>query len=759
MSKNFYIRLILCFLDTLHQLLLILFIFRFQVFSTNVKTSTEHYRRFASVPSMQMFSHPTHIRDNTAKSVNSSAFSLHSSTEKLFRVMDVTSTVKDEKANLRRTFSASDTAAAPKTQRTFGSQGSLLSKVTRETQTRLSNEKLLKNESARKLWGRASHGTTEIAKRKLLPVKTFGHDPPKRSSIKPRSAIVAAVTERLYSTAKKKEEATENKTGNQENQGNPRAQIKLRELTERLLKAHRRRNQEVQTEPERFIRFKEKSTDIIGLREFNNEVQHVGVNATPAISDAGVNCCFIDDASKRAFITTRTCGTQSCDYTSKNESPSKASLIQNRPLSFTKYLHSRPTTNLCQANPIFTTSLNINVTHDRVRAQVIEDSSSDDSLENNQSNMYFTTPDLISNHNSLDANCHQPATSDQCVVSLDNIVKYAETVFSAFVVDVADDLLCDFPCSYCFARCSVYPPSKLSVPSIVITTVHAPELFILTELDRCTPLNNTQITPQKAQLINEASTDLNYLTTSVEPVILKSIMKHNLPIEKEDQGNKRIFEASNIPDSLNYHHLSNSKKVHFDNKELFPNRMFMAMSNFLEEAADLMSNLTLITKKLENDTNFVKDYSVEVTVDNISSLEDAITIKENQTNKNETGTQTSTAETVKNFEIPVNRFETLVEDACNRLEKCITKAECSGYNTSRNDYKFMHPFGISQDVRNATDDSSQESYPTYSDYGSLPRKPKPKYLNTAPSAFLRHLTHMRENIIKNSREELQNQAD
>lgn len=756
-------------------------------------------------------------------------------TEKLFPLINVKSSVKMDKSSLRRTFSASASEqVAEKEKPKFGSHEAIPSsgvKSTKRTSQPLlrgasiekkSKPPLLKKTTEQKLPIKTERGTvTEVKGPKSEVVR-------RNSTVKPRAEIVAAVTQRLYARVKKKEATTE--TEDKKPSEEPpkelaicsNARFKLQELTRRALKAHKFKDIETQTDLFPVLRVKETSTDVDDLKQAIAEVKDV--ETEPIITETksiGISCSLLEESfaephnnkQKNCLTMTRTCGTQSrdCSEDSKESDAIKPSVTLNNPLSFTKYLNNRlepkiEILNPCTANPIYTTSVNINVSHNygdgnRTCTTVLEDSLDEHSKHNN---VCFPTPDLISNHNSLDLHTYA-ADEDSSTASdqkrIDDSIRYATTEIMKqedFTSNVTMEP--NKPMDICVANWCVAPSCCEKLQSINLHSVCAPECVVKTLAeDRCVPLAKSQPEPQKLTPENFVQDQLECVTLE-EPVVLKSILKQNqilgddeaIEIEITDSNSSVSHESENeLPDSLNYH-AANSKKVRFEKKKLVgSDRMFVAMSQFLEEATSLLSNLSLVANKIENNSTpkfpSPEDYDLHVTVNDISSLrkitrrhrkkristeefgvqtfEPAFVDSYSQTTSKETSDACSLTE---NFEIPVNKFECLLEDSCDRLERCINANEIRRHHHPHVQNEFLHkfpqPFSANAEWNNFSnsthfgDDSSMDSNPTLSDYGSLPRT-KRRTHGCTPSAFLRQLASMREDVIRTSREELYKHAN
>lgn len=704
-----------------------------------------------------------------------------SKTEKILPLIEVKSVVKPKRNSLRRTFSVSGPTMERKPPKTFGSHETIASS---KSTTRPINHLSLRRPSTDRIGLSKKPPDHPILLREAE--KTSRTEIAKRS----RSEIVAAVTQRLYAKAKKKDLPTEREEIKVEKEELPppinNARLKLQELTKRALKAYRKRNVETQTESQPTQRVKEKSTDINDLRLTSNEVSDAETCITIQTKEIGVNCTLIEDAYKKAFVITRTCGTQCSDSSpGDTNNLSKPNSVTNNPLSFTKYLQNFTESkfevaNPCTANPIYTTSVNINVSHNYSSRSSRGDCTSEDSLEDTHKNVCFPTPDLISNHNSLEAHT-VPTTSFN--KSISENIKFANSEIFNEPLLTNDEFEEENNCpEITFAKCTITPKYTDSIQSIDISTAFAPEIHIIQEVSRCKPLTKTNVPQEKIEnIINVPEKNSCDSIKIEETIVLKSIMKQNQSNVKDETDCSSITEPeTEIPDSLNYH-IANNKKVRFSKcKTVGNDRMVTAMSNFLEEATNLITNLTLVAAKMEKSTKhtFPEDYDVHITLEDISPLKNSI-LKDSKTKDFasqtsfsptlSTYTQTSlvkedpTTSSIEDFEFPVNKYECLVEDSCRRLERCLDKCENLEKRSSENDFlhKFPQPFSITQEwnLRNAGhlgDDSSLESNPTFSDYGSLPRRKKYTHvrLDNSPSAFLRQLTTMRQDVVRSSREEL-----
>lgn len=245
---------------------------------------------------------------------------------------------------------------------------------------------------------------------------------------------------------------------------------------------------------------------------------------------------------------------------------------------------------------------------------------------------------------------------------------------------------------------------------------------------------------------------------------LQELNKHNF--EESISSSDNTF--GELPDSLSFHE-ENNKKVHFSKNRKDNERILQAMSKFMEEATNLMTNLSLAANKLQKEQSF----DLEVTVSDIRGLTDNPSTVSTKTSHDfqtqtcileEASSQTSpkqsldvASSTEPVFQIPLNKYEELVKESCDRLERCINKVEqqtCSKRIEQESLHKFPQPFSINSSVWNVVDDSSLESNITFSDYGSLPRQRQKRGPSCSPSAYLKQLTTMRKQIVESFRDDL-----
>lgn len=590
---------------------------------------------------------------------------------------------------------------------------------------------------------------TEVSGPKKVESKI---DTGRRNVAKPRAQIVAAVTSRLYNKVHKKDigTSTENLSvasteSSKELSICSNARNRLRELTHRALKAHKSKNEETQTDLFPILRVKEVATDCADL------VEKPSKSEKHETKDAEVECTllnqFMEGTLRDILVLTRSCGIQ----TNAEEKCSN--------ISFTKYLTET------QKNPIFTEAVNINISHNYINRT---DSVSDDSLDNHHANVSFPTPDLISNHNSLE---QQPVGGiENSGESIETKVCYAE--------------LGQLP--ICFENVNYIPSSKmcasqadvLTVPNyhqnfkrVKILTTHAPECILENSCQEyCQYLPEFSPPMARAHLKNHYSDKCSRKTLSYyKPIV------HMCPDCRSECSSSESSEENfelNIPDSLDYQH----KKVQFarNTSSKKNERVLKAMKNFLAEAKLLMTNITTAQEKKCQQPH-LEDFDIQVTVDDVSGFENIRKRARRKTYQKESNaTQTEALPSMESsfsqtcvefpeYALPVNKYENLLEDSCKRLERTMSKSSRSRHmSLTSEDYDDeilfqkakYNPWDLSHVE---IEDSSLESNPvTFSDYGSLPRRThkRQRTPTCSPSAFLKQLTSMRRQIIETSREEL-----
>ncbi|KAL3288335.1 hypothetical protein HHI36_002783 [Cryptolaemus montrouzieri] len=769
---------------------------------------------------------------------------LHISNETLIPVMNVeTSVSKDKKLipKFRRTASVDFVGIMDDRSRTssFGSHeslpttkppttGSKILSKTSKTSKPLAASKTLSasNPTVRRLSMDKSSSLKTLLQRKSIPesprkfeksVETESTRTPikprvdsyRKTAVKPRSDIVANVTRRLYLKAKNKEASTDMEGFNEPKSEVPKelsicsnARLRLKEITQKALRAHRFKQVETQTDTV-VLRVKEISTDVQDLKLYTPEVRDVQTD-TPhnETVDVAVECLSIEnfnDAHCQDFFkVTKTCAVQ-C---SEDMLPSKEVKREPSPsrVSFTKYLQTqfptiRPSIECINpnvSNPIYANSVNINVSHHYLNGKRVG-SLSDDSLEDQStSNMLFPTPDLISNHNSLDPNIHA-MQNEQSRTNRELKIQYAlENMENDFQIsnEEIEFKLPEKKSAKIYSIADI--DEKITSISLPISAYLA-EICYTDKLQMCAPLHLPKTESVTATVI-ECKNDICYENVIVyEPTVLKSCVKvsptlprlENERVIIESDNSVDIIDFHGVPDSLEYHKVNRTKHVRFSpqrskNKE----NMFRAMSSFLEEATILMSNISKATKNLESsNSSNIQDLDLQITIDDISMLESVFQskLKKNNSTKhssyhsqtqtdslqyNHSSSQTLKPETIPHstqddYTVPINKFDKLLEDSCKKLEYKLNSV-CRRRTRSSDDIEEYSPYpslnsyhpsfsGIS-DI--SEDLSSESNVPSNSDYGSLNRRKQPRRPSCSPSAFLRQLTHMRKQIIESSREDV-----
>ncbi|KAJ8925404.1 hypothetical protein NQ315_009236 [Exocentrus adspersus] len=774
--------------------------------------------------------------DNLSTGKNSIS---ETTTEKLLPLLEVTTSLKPASHPLlKRTFSVDHTYINKQKLKMYGSEESLPSTSTASKLSQ-SSSSLEKQPSQESISSKKPTGATSSSLRRRSLNKSNPSLPktvPKRRSLetssqktekgtitdgfnikkvepkvnsirkvpfKPRSQIVAAVTSRLYSKVNRKEVATSTDDLGTQKTNPPKelsicrnARSRLRDITRKALRAYRQKSEETQTDSLPVLRVKEISTDVNDLKTSLEEVKDAQTEPVMAeTKDACVNCTFIDnfsddDTKSKNISFTRSCGTQSSPELNDG---TKAARCASNPLSFTKYLDPKyEISDVLPNTPIYTRTVNINISHNYINGSSSNGSVSEDSIEDNAQNVCLPTPDLISNHNSLEQQAVVETVVKPCSVDVEK-VNYANMTEVDDYFTINEDAVPPpnnkKKCTV--ATCTVIPMCNEKVESVKIEKVQAPEVCVTNRLEEgfCEPLPKFKPDMAKPKIVETKYFKCDDCIKLEEPLVLKSIVKHPPTNNEPDPDNSSSSEedvgfGSDIPDSLDYH-MANTKKVKFNRRTTKrtqeKGRMLNAMSEFLEEATSLMNNLTMAASKIgSNNLHLDDSYEVEVTVNGVKGLSKPqrkrrrrvgryMTVpgfKQTEmspkdyaypSNRSNRSTQCD-----PDYSFPINKYEALVEESCRKLEEKINKIPTSqpihiyhDYNEEVLDpYFSVHPWqhGHSNDI----EDSSLESNPvTYSDYGSLPRKTHKRHRTPtcSPSAFLKQLTNMRRQIIESSRDE------
>ncbi|GJQ76184.1 hypothetical protein Trydic_g1927 [Trypoxylus dichotomus] len=712
-------------------------------------------------------------------------------TEKLIPVMDVTTSSNCEKpvVKLRRTYSVCSDMDGRK-QRMYGSHETLAGASAAKV------EKMRKSQSAtlrKTSLDKSSQSLKSLLLKKDEEKKTLSKieakvDSIRKSGGKPRAEIVAAVTERLYTKVKKKETATETDEITKESKGTM-ARPRLQDITQRAIRYYKRKHIETQTDANPVMRVKDMSTDVEDLKIDLAVVKDANISTDVTQNkDMGINCNFLggfDNTDLNSLKLTSSCGTQVDDSAEKKESKvgdKSNNMSSNHLISFTKYLRGNEnklvsTTN-ASSNPIYTSSVNINVSHNYINGNNGNSSISGDSLdEQNLQNLCFPTPDLLSNHSSLE---QQQTGQETSATKEKEPLSFATSDDIPVQYNVNEEFESNFGES-CNANYSLVPQLMEQV-GINIPSAYAPEIHLVKKSERCNLLNNSQPKLYKPNVIQE-NNNFGATITIQEPQILKSIMKHNnLHCNQQFDSDSESTDISadtfeNVPDSLNYHI---NKRVHFTEERVKEGHMYEAMTNFLKEATNLMSNLSIVANKLDRSSE--QGYEMQVTISDVNKVlpcKQRKRYRRRSTSNNpknvcnventyyeSTSCQTTPKKTstrCTETEFPINKFETSVREACDRLEQCTNRTSRRSERTPLEEstlHRFPQPFSVTDwnDFSSLQpEDSSLESNPTYSDYGSLPRRKSKHKSFLTPSAYLKQLTNMRKHIIDSARDELINE--
>ncbi|CAG9813523.1 unnamed protein product [Phaedon cochleariae] len=727
---------------------------------SNTTSSNQSQSRLQPVPVQSK--NPTLEKQNSRDSITN--------TEQLLPLINVTSSVNSKRlTQLKRTFSVDQPLS--KMDNNFGSNDSLPSTSTKSipsttpsTESLSSRRSSIQSSLRRKSLNKSipslpratvKRGSLEATAKKIEKAISTDHLPQKtvesrvdsirrRPSAKPRSQIVAAVTSRLYSKLKNKEVSTDTddiNTYNLEEIAPKELQIcenarnRLKEITKRALRAHRSRNEETQTDLNPVRRVKETSTDVSDLKLELLEVREAETSCDPVqTKDASVSCACLDSCSEgKSLLLTRSCGTQ-CE--------------ENKPMSFTKYL--RDIQEDLPPNPIYTNAVNIKISNNYHNGEKV--SGKNFAVQVGAQEEFsgcLATPDLLSNHNSLE---HNQATKEtqklfhESSEKIDDVFGVAEAFSS--------------PSTFSTANCSVVPNFSTSNPSVKLTKTYAPEILLNKsfEDEYCLPLPIFE--PKKA-MPNVLHADESRFEEAVlvkEPLILKSIVKH--------QGAGEQEEPSALMDSLDYHRAN--KKVKFvEERKDDQQRMFKAMSSFLEEATKMMSKLEKSTS-----TSLIGDYDLEVTLNDKRATRrhkkksrhpscpaHRPNVEEKFIQTASPRKTTSSTQCDGRFGLPPNRYEVVLEDSCKRLEEKIRWIPEARPRPPQSDFCEDTSCGFAEDRRSSDlEEFMGESPVAFSDYGSLPRKRYTTWSRCSPSAYLRQLTHMRRQIVRSSREDLDSEG-
>lgn len=424
-------------------------------------------------------------------------------TERLIPVMDVTTTSNDEKpiVKLRRTYSVCSDMDGRKP-KMYGSHETLTSSSMAKV------EKMRKSQSTnlrKTSLDKSSQSLKNLLLKKDEEKKTLSKIEARVDSIrkipgKPRSEIVAAVTQRLYTKVKKKETATETDEVTKENKGTM-ARPRLQDITQRAIRYYKRKHVETQTEANPILRVKDISTDVEDLKLDLAVVKHANISTDITKNrDMGISCNFLggfENHNLNSLKLTSSCGIQVDDSVDTKESNTAGdkSTNSNHLMSFTKYLRGSENKLVAttSSSPIYTSSVNINVSHNYINGNKsnnnmdkVESISGDNLEAQNLQSVCFPTPDLISNHSSLEQQQVAPESSLPKAKDLN----YAKMDDIPAPFNVNEEFESNFGES-CNALSSLVP--QLTDPvGIEIPPVYAPEIHLTKKAERCNILNNSQ---------------------------------------------------------------------------------------------------------------------------------------------------------------------------------------------------------------------------------------------------------------------------
>lgn len=575
--------------------------------------------------------------------------------------------------------------------------------------------------------------------------------------VRPRSQIVAAVTSRLYSKLKKKEVATdthditlyEDET-DKELKICSNARQKLREITRRALKSHRSKNEETQTEGVPIKILRERATDINDLLLTIEEVKEAcTMSEVIQRKDAATECYLLNDMDTDEDIKI----TRSTQYLQEDVAASLGREENSaHPISFTKYLRDfKDLANI----PIYANSLNINISHNFQDSKNMCGNESEVNIEENELNL--PTPDLISNHNSLEYN------SGKCFLKLSHGA-IATTEDNFFPSDTVLALK-DQTNMQETAHIVLSHQLNLEKPTLNFENTFAGQIYRENNFgeEHCLPMPKFQPQSQNCDRV-DVNQEISESVIKNEPLILKSIVKKNVSRLDFSSSDEDIRFQADVMDSLEYH-MAN-KEVKFSEKLTREKRIMKAMSGFIEEASKCMSKIDRYTSNL-----LEGNYQVEVTVNDVKTLrrgpahikKKPIRYKHSMISSSsetrDSGNQTyspltseSSTQYEDNYLIPINKYDSLLQSSCKTLHTKIQKLESEPARDNRFQEMLAH-----EENNSDLDYSSFESNAVaFSDYGSLPRRRHKRYRRPAcsPSTFLKQLTDMRRQIVRSSREDL-----
>lgn len=515
-----------------------------------------------------------------------------------------------------------------------------------------------------------------------------------------RSEIVAAVTQRLYSKRKQKE--------GEKMQEGPKfnARIRLQDITQRALRASKRRSHvETQTEEPCTVRMKEKATDVQDIALANLEVRDAEINAVAQMHAVGVNCQI--QTSNSSIKLTGTSSTQTEEHK------------QNQ-VSFKKYLQDPPLRILPYSQPIYTSSVNINVRHNYSH----KDELSDDSLDENcVQTVQFSTPDLISNHNSLEQ-VNVQAKPQVCVTTQTEkkSILHADINKENFVLN---ECFATKKAEYCMADTSfVLPLAKQTLTDISIPVARASSVCCLNEFSECCkPLRVKYQKPDPIRPI--ISFERCHNVKSTKTPIHQSPFRTPSPLfeEQYSTGDESEEECCS----------STHKKVRFapsKHKDILD-----VVTNFLDEASNLLFKLNHVANKVDQSKVTRSTYQQQI-----------------PRMKKECYVQTLASNHDASSQTP--QKDDIFQNWSQPTISCSTQTKSIQNEDSDSDYMNMQTTSTDWKYCPTQEYSSLDTIRSTSDYGSMSRPKTSRKNHYSPKAYMKQLIEMRKKIIEDSRNDI-----
>ncbi|XP_044744566.1 kinesin heavy chain-like isoform X2 [Coccinella septempunctata] len=760
----------------------------------NDRTNIESYDSTIPDPGYSPSPHSNSIttfrrNKNKTELKTSNQSSLRINTDKLMSVMNVETGISSEKRQipkLRRTSSVNSVAIMNRSRTpSFGSRESLPTvesptssiKSNLSTTSKLSSSNpLIRRRSVDKSNVLTKRTTPEKQKKYLeKSVETESTKIPVRLKAVPqgkvtpinKSNIIANVTKRLY--AKTKNSETDMEGFDEPKNDVPKelticsnARIRLKEITQKAMRAHRFKQVETQTDTI-VLRVKEVSTDVQDLRLHIPEVRNVETMTKADTRSVSTGCPSIDNFkatdTNDLLKITKTVGVQ---YSSDSSAPKQTTPREphSPPLiSFTKFL-------INQQFPSRTSTINPNPTNQenfddmssskkRLVNTERHESLSDDSLDDqNGCSLTFPTPDLISNHNSLDLNVF--AMQKEEPITLDRLrLRYAQGSIEHVQFDTLGDKLNS-------SNLITSPVGHEKRTVDVSQHILQPKDNDCEKFITCEFLSSPELRFSKAVISNIRDSFQFDSVAVYEPTVIEpsAVFSSEESCTLSDNGSVREtpkLQEYSIPTDVE----------HLPTPDTKNQQMVVAMSVFLEEATKLMTNLTKASENLAtfHNSSMKKEFDLHITSDNVNDLRSLFRSENNlsvsrmeQTEyvpSYESSSQTpvigfSTHSTqYETFDIPVNELDPILDDACVKLENTVKNSKLRLLNSVK-DSTLSFSSGVSEVYRDLSLESNNSSP---SDYGSLCQSSHKKYIpRCSPSALLKQLSHMRRHVMKASKE-------